>query len=228
MAGAYGSTVRRKNCSCRSERRIFLYSVKNVCTEGRNLSEKMDDRDCSGSNLYGKKLCYLKYYVWSGICRLSILPVRSAPAGGETAADHEPCCRPEVIVTKEENLEKIKKCLDAIAGDVPKTTILLAEKCLDEATIDQSLLRQIRTEHTDRKPLYINFTSGSTGLPKGVAVSHRAVMDFIRIYADTFAITKEDIIGNQAPFDFDVSVKDIYTGLLTGAESTDHSERIFQ
>ena len=89
---------------------------------------------------------------------------------------------------------------------------------MDEATIDQSLLRQIRTEHTDRKPLYINFTSGSTGLPKGVAVSHRAVMDFIRIYADTFAITKEDIIGNQAPFDFDVSVKDIYTGLLTGAK----------
>ena len=114
--------------------------------------------------------------------------------------------QPEVIVTKEENLEKMKKCLDAIAGDVPKTTILLAEKCLDEATIDQNLLRQIRTEHTDRKPLYINFTSGSTGLPKGVAVSHRAVMDFIRIYADTFAITKEDIIGNQAPFDFDVSV----------------------
>ena len=126
--------------------------------------------------------------------------------------------QPEVIVTKEENLEKMKKCLDAIAGDVPKTTILLAEKCLDEATIDQNLLRQIRTEHTDRKPLYINFTSGSTGLPKGVAVSHRAVMDFIRIYADTFAVTKEDIIGNQAPFDFDVSVKDIYTGLLTGAK----------
>ena len=93
--------------------------------------------------------------------------------------------------------------------------------------IDQKLLKQIRKKHTDRNPLYINFTSGSTGLPKGVAVSHRAVIDFIRIYADTFDITKEDIIGNQAPFDFDVSVKDIYTSWPDCGDA-DHSERIFQ
>ncbi|MSC76694.1 D-alanine--poly(phosphoribitol) ligase [Eubacterium ramulus] len=126
--------------------------------------------------------------------------------------------QPEVIVTKEENLEKIRNCVGEMGGDVRNTTILLAENCLNEMEMDQKLLKQIRKKHTDRNPLYINFTSGSTGLPKGVAVSHRAVIDFIRIYADTFDITKEDIIGNQAPFDFDVSVKDIYTGLLTGAK----------
>ena len=54
-----------------------------------NISAKMDDRNISGSNLYGKKLCHIKYYAWSGICRMSVLSVRSASAGCETAADSE-------------------------------------------------------------------------------------------------------------------------------------------
>ena len=135
--------------------------------------------------------------------------------------------QPEVIVTKEENLEKIRNCVGEMGGDVRNTTILLAENCLNEMEIDQKLLKQIRKKHTDRNPLYINFTSGSTGLPKGVAVSHRAVIDFIRIYADTFDITKEDIIGNQAPFDFDVSVKDIYSAVKTGATLVVVPRRMF-
>lgn len=67
-------------------------------------------------------------------------------------------------------------------------------------------------------PLYVNFTSGSTGTPKGVAVGHESVIDFIEVFTKTFEITKDDIIANQAPFDFDVSVKDIYSGLYTGAK----------
>ena len=67
----------------------------------------------------------------------------------------------------------------------------------------------------DVDPLYINFTSGSTGVPKGVTVSHRSVLDFIPQFAEIFGITQNDILGNQAPFDFDVSVKDLYTALYT-------------
>ena len=70
----------------------------------------------------------------------------------------------------------------------------------------------------DTDPLYVNFTSGSTGTPKGVTVCHRSVIDFIETLDQTFGIKKEDVIGNQAPFDFDVSVKDIFSGLYTGAE----------
>jgi acyl-coenzyme A synthetase/AMP-(fatty) acid ligase len=61
------------------------------------------------------------------------------------------------------------------------------------------------------------FTSGSTGVPKGVIVNHRSTIDFIDCFTETFGITNEDVIGNQAPFDFDVSVKDIYSSLKTGA-----------
>ena len=48
-------------------------------------------------------------------------------------------------------------------------------------------------------------------------VSHRSVIDFIEEFTELFGIEPKDVIGNQAPFDFDVSVKDIYSTLKTGA-----------
>lgn len=69
----------------------------------------------------------------------------------------------------------------------------------------------------DTDPVYANFTSGSTGTPKAVVVSHRSVIDFITCFTELFDITEKDNIANQAPFDFDVSVKDIFSGVFTGA-----------
>lgn len=94
--------------------------------------------------------------------------------------------------------------------------ILILEECL-ESQEDSCLLRQIRRQSKDTDPLYGMFTSGSTGTPKGVVTAHRGVIDFIDSFTELFEITGEDILGNQAPFDFDVSVKDIYSTLKTGA-----------
>lgn len=79
----------------------------------------------------------------------------------------------------------------------------------------------------DIDPLYIMFTSGSTGIPKGVAVSHKSVLDFIDCFVDMFHITSKDILGNQAPWDFDVSVKDIYSAIKTGAKIQIISKKYF-
>lgn len=93
--------------------------------------------------------------------------------------------------------------------------------------IKEVALREIRDHSLDVDPLYCNFTSGSTGIPKGVLVSHRSVIDFMEYFPDLFHITEEDIIGNQAPFDFDVSVKDIYSTLKTGAAMVIIPKRMF-
>lgn len=85
------------------------------------------------------------------------------------------------------------------------------------AEIDEAALAGIRRQALDIDPLYAIFTSGSTGVPKGVLVSHRSVIDFIECFTGIFGIEDTDIIGNQAPFDFDVSVKDIYSTLKMGA-----------
>ena len=69
----------------------------------------------------------------------------------------------------------------------------------------------------DTDAVYANFTSGSTGTPKAVVVSHRSVIDFITCFTELFGIRPEDNLANQAPFDFDVSVKDIFSGVFTGA-----------
>lgn len=95
-------------------------------------------------------------------------------------------------------------------------------KCFDyhqmiKHEINVDALAKIRENFLDIDPLYCNFTSGSTGIPKGVLVSHRSVIDFMEYFPSLFHITEEDRIGNQAPFDFDVSVKDIYSTLKMGA-----------
>ena len=86
-----------------------------------------------------------------------------------------------------------------------------------KSDIDENKLLQIRNNSIDTDPLYGIFTSGSTGVPKGVVICHRSVIDFIDVFTDTFGITDKDVMANQAPFDFDVSVKDIYSCLKTGA-----------
>lgn len=69
----------------------------------------------------------------------------------------------------------------------------------------------------DIDPVYVIFTSGSTGAPKGIVISHRSVIDFIEWMAEACGIASDDIMANQAPFYFDLSVKDIYLTLKCGA-----------
>ena len=69
----------------------------------------------------------------------------------------------------------------------------------------------------DLDPLYAIFTSGSTGVPKGVIITHRGCIDLAEWLVDTFGFASSDNLGNQTPFYFDGSVKDIYICLKTGA-----------
>lgn len=83
----------------------------------------------------------------------------------------------------------------------------------DGESYSEELLAGIRGNCLDTDPLYAIFTSGSTGTPKGVVVNHRSVIDLVMQFAGTFDFPQEAVFGNQAPFDFDVSAKDIYNCL---------------
>lgn len=66
-------------------------------------------------------------------------------------------------------------------------------------------------------PAYLMFTSGSTGFPKGVVITHANVLNFIHWAVSTFGITHEDTLTNINPMHFDNSVFDFYASLFTGA-----------
>ena len=72
-------------------------------------------------------------------------------------------------------------------------------------------------ENESDKPIYMVYTSGSTGKPKGVLKSHNAVISFVEAYDEEFKFSQNEIIGNQTPFFFDASAKDIYLSLKLGA-----------
>jgi amino acid adenylation domain-containing protein len=68
-----------------------------------------------------------------------------------------------------------------------------------------------------QSPAYVLYTSGSTGQPKGVGVSHRAIANRLRWMQDSYPLSEQDVVLHKTPFSFDVSVWELCWPLLVGA-----------
>ena len=88
---------------------------------------------------------------------------------------------------------------------------------MTDGTENRDLLDKIRRNAIDTDPVYALFTSGSTGVPKGVIVCHRSIIDYSEWCVKTFDLSAETIFGNQTPFYFSMSVLDIYATICSGA-----------
>lgn len=84
---------------------------------------------------------------------------------------------------------------------------------------DADALSAVRGKMIDTDPAYIMYTSGSTGIPKGVAVCHRSLIDYIESFCAVMKFDEETVFGSQTPFYFDASLKDIYPTLKLGCET---------
>ncbi len=103
-----------------------------------------------------------------------------------------------------------------VMEELPYDGKVLELQELIRTKVNQEILDKIAAQRIDTDPLYAMFTSGSTGVPKGVLVGHRSVIDLIDNFKEEFGFDETLMLGNQAPFDFDVSVKDIYSTVKNG------------
>ena len=119
------------------------------------------------------------------------------------------CLKPDVIICDSETEQKAQK----IASNI----FLLGYEEASTGAVDDKILENVRAGMKTTDILYVLFTSGSTGLPKGVTISHAAVLDFAEWICDRYGLDEHTSLCNQAPFYFDASVPDIYIPLKTGA-----------
>lgn len=128
-----------------------------------------------------------------------------------------------------ERLNKILSMLEPLliitdAGNQKKAEELISDaevvltECLDwKGKVDEDVLRKIQQDIIDTDPLYIICTSGSAGMPKGVTVSHRAVIDFTEEVSEKMWFSMDERFISQGPFYFDLSVLEIYCTLRNAA-----------
>ena len=83
--------------------------------------------------------------------------------------------------------------------------------------LDEDVLLKIRDRQIDTDPMYIVFTSGSTGVPKGVVACHRSVIDYIEHLSEILSFSEETRFANQAPLYFDACLKELYPTIKFGA-----------
>ena len=114
---------------------------------------------------------------------------------------------PALIVTTTERVADLPEGLPLVLLDDPVTRAELAAAPTEPPHLDPD---------DPQRAAYLVYTSGSTGAPKGVVVTHTGIPDLVATAVDRLGVGPGSRIGQFAAWGFDVTVWELTMALLTG------------
>ncbi len=127
--------------------------------------------------------------------------------------------KPRLLIFDEKNRKTAEKL--ASEGIFTGEMVAWGDVCAREgdtlSEADERALADVRARGIDTDPIYVVFTSGSTGVPKGVAACHRSVIDYTESLCEAIGFSRETVFANQTPLYFDAPLKEIMPTIKFGA-----------
>ena len=115
------------------------------------------------------------------------------------------------VICDEDTLAVVRQYDFAGQYDAAGQIVSYDEVCRTE--VNEEALADIYDRAIDTDPVYIVFTSGSTGIPKGVTACHRSVIDYVESFSEAMKFDEHTVFGNQAPLYMDACLKELYPTL---------------
>lgn len=126
---------------------------------------------------------------------------------------------PAIVITDMEHEEQVRSLIKG-------REILVFEDVMQRDYREDNVKR-IRPEISETDCLYVLFTSGSTGIPKGVTINHRAVVDFTDWISECYHFDETTVFANQAQLYFDLSIQDVYAPMRNGSTTILIANRLY-
>jgi D-alanine--poly(phosphoribitol) ligase subunit 1 len=120
---------------------------------------------------------------------------------------------PKVIITNKEGLVQ----LNTLNVSVKFLIISVDDALTNKVLYKPDVISDTMAIKIDTDPACIISTSGSTGIPKSVVLSHRNIIDFIDWVTTAFTFSQSDVIGSLSPFHFDIYSLELFVSLSQGS-----------